>query len=401
MYSTLHLLTLLVFLGLANFNIYLSYDSSSQNPNHSRRNNIEETMFRFIDDIESHFNQVHCSASTTAEVSKCLSSNRRYNIHVHMAVQISMWHREMNHENNTSHQHEIHGDVDAQIIKHCLELWDVAKLVNALRSFHMRCNGPRKVTGGVSTVMYRPKEGRLPTKMTVDESLLMFSFVLFMLVFNLCLKVLGVIPCVGQNDDEDNEQTNEELYGSYVSPYEENETSELFNSGTDIEEESGVINNGDEDDSGVVGNEVNGDEYAFSEDIGDESFTEEDEALENVVEEGVGSNQQINERHVDEAQLNEVENDSSLVDVEVTELNTFVELYGSPTVRELYSALLRDESMFPKRPTDSLRCPICIDDFIESSEAVTLRCGHKHHCDCLLKWIDEGNAICPICRKDI
>lgn len=389
MHSTVHFLSLLVCLVLSILNIYLSYDLSSKNQNNSRTNNTDETMFRFIDDIESHFNQVQCSATSTAQVSACPLSNRRYSMHVHVAVQISMSDRGVNQETNASHQHETYGDVHVVIIKQCVALSDVTKVVHDLRAFHMKCDGPRKVTGGLSTAMSRPTEGRPSTKMTVDDSLLMFILVLIMLVFSSCLQILEANAIVGQNDDGDSEQSNEEIDGNNAYPHDDIETTESSNGRTDTDESWGSIT------------AMNVDEYTFIEETSGELFTEEGDDVTEVSDNGRGSSHQISEGDDDEVELDEVDSDRSMVDIEYTEGDVIVEFYGSPTIPEMYAAFLRDESMFPKRPKDSLRCPICLVDFVENSEHVALRCGHTHHCDCLLEWIEKGSAICPICRMNI
>ena len=44
-------------------------------------------------------------------------------------------------------------------------------------------------------------------------------------------------------------------------------------------------------------------------------------------------------------------------------------------------------------------CSICLDSIIENQK--TVECGHTFHKDCILKWADNFNWFCPLCRQQI
>lgn len=46
------------------------------------------------------------------------------------------------------------------------------------------------------------------------------------------------------------------------------------------------------------------------------------------------------------------------------------------------------------------RCTICITDYSNEEEILTLTCFHKFHADCVEKWFSSQNW-CPICRTKI
>ena len=47
-------------------------------------------------------------------------------------------------------------------------------------------------------------------------------------------------------------------------------------------------------------------------------------------------------------------------------------------------------------------CSICIDDF-EPLEKIRLlpRCGHAFHTDCIIPWLTEKRASCPLCKQNV
>lgn len=50
-----------------------------------------------------------------------------------------------------------------------------------------------------------------------------------------------------------------------------------------------------------------------------------------------------------------------------------------------------------KQPEDEL-CSICREEYKDNEEQGILDCGHKHHSDCIRKWLLLKN-LCPICKK--
>ena len=45
-------------------------------------------------------------------------------------------------------------------------------------------------------------------------------------------------------------------------------------------------------------------------------------------------------------------------------------------------------------------CSICMDDLNKGDAMGQLECGHAFHKQCIVDWL-EGNASCPMCRKDM
>jgi len=50
-----------------------------------------------------------------------------------------------------------------------------------------------------------------------------------------------------------------------------------------------------------------------------------------------------------------------------------------------------------KQPEGEL-CNICREEYKDNEELGILACGHKHHSDCIRKWLLQKN-LCPICKK--
>jgi hypothetical protein len=47
-------------------------------------------------------------------------------------------------------------------------------------------------------------------------------------------------------------------------------------------------------------------------------------------------------------------------------------------------------------------CAVCLDEFDEGSEILTLPvCGHEFHADCITPWLTERQAKCPLCKNDV
>lgn len=47
-----------------------------------------------------------------------------------------------------------------------------------------------------------------------------------------------------------------------------------------------------------------------------------------------------------------------------------------------------------------MECIICFDDIINKDYSIT-SCGHIFHTSCLMNWSNRGNALCPMCRKQV
>ena len=45
-------------------------------------------------------------------------------------------------------------------------------------------------------------------------------------------------------------------------------------------------------------------------------------------------------------------------------------------------------------------CPVCSEDYAESSDATQLPCSHVFHATCVIPWL-HAKRTCPICRFEI
>jgi hypothetical protein len=46
-------------------------------------------------------------------------------------------------------------------------------------------------------------------------------------------------------------------------------------------------------------------------------------------------------------------------------------------------------------------CAICIDEYQDGDSLQVLPCTHKFHSDCIVPWLTERQASCPLCKHDI
>ena len=45
-------------------------------------------------------------------------------------------------------------------------------------------------------------------------------------------------------------------------------------------------------------------------------------------------------------------------------------------------------------------CSTCLESFTSRSDISSTPCGHVFHTDCIQKWFQNGQNVCPQCRKD-
>lgn len=60
-----------------------------------------------------------------------------------------------------------------------------------------------------------------------------------------------------------------------------------------------------------------------------------------------------------------------------------------------------DEGAAEDEGDSSACCAICIDEFEDKEKVRVLPCGHKFHEDCLVPWLTERHASCPLCKMDV
>jgi hypothetical protein len=46
-------------------------------------------------------------------------------------------------------------------------------------------------------------------------------------------------------------------------------------------------------------------------------------------------------------------------------------------------------------------CIICLDEYTEEFESITLQCNHRFHLKCIRSLILSGRKTCPLCRSNI
>ena len=65
--------------------------------------------------------------------------------------------------------------------------------------------------------------------------------------------------------------------------------------------------------------------------------------------------------------------------------------------RKKTSALMRD-----KRNLEiTKQCAICLDKVQSTDPITSLPCGHRFHTECIMRWLQTGIAVCPLCRSAI
>jgi hypothetical protein len=72
----------------------------------------------------------------------------------------------------------------------------------------------------------------------------------------------------------------------------------------------------------------------------------------------------------------------------------------------LNQVLLLDEEEYESEnenndENEAACCAICLEEFEPKEKVRVLPCGHKFHEDCLIPWLTERHASCPLCKMDV
>lgn len=63
----------------------------------------------------------------------------------------------------------------------------------------------------------------------------------------------------------------------------------------------------------------------------------------------------------------------------------------------LITTINKDLSTYEKNKGDEY-CSICLEEFIQKENIITLECSHYYHQKCIIDWFKK-ETTCPLCRK--
>lgn len=67
------------------------------------------------------------------------------------------------------------------------------------------------------------------------------------------------------------------------------------------------------------------------------------------------------------------------------------------TKYKVYKIKKKIKKVYPKTNDD---CIICLDDYYENNKCGELKCNHRFHINCIIKWL-LIKPTCPLCVLDI
>jgi Ring finger domain len=76
------------------------------------------------------------------------------------------------------------------------------------------------------------------------------------------------------------------------------------------------------------------------------------------------------------------------------DLMTEAQVLKLPSVR--YS-----DTMNQDHQINQTSCPICMEDYTDEIDLRCLPCGHLFHSECILPWLIERHATCPLCKQHV
>jgi transcription elongation factor len=66
-------------------------------------------------------------------------------------------------------------------------------------------------------------------------------------------------------------------------------------------------------------------------------------------------------------------------------------------IEKLQIEIISEENI---KKFDLLECCICKDDYKVGDKVSQLQCGHYHHHECVVAWLNKQNN-CPVCRFEL
>ena len=72
-------------------------------------------------------------------------------------------------------------------------------------------------------------------------------------------------------------------------------------------------------------------------------------------------------------------------------------MYHNMVINILIKEINKDEIVDKINNT----CSICLGEYIDDRKMSRLKCGHIYHKECIMKWINNNNNECPLCRTEV
>lgn len=94
-------------------------------------------------------------------------------------------------------------------------------------------------------------------------------------------------------------------------------------------------------------------------------------------------------------------NASSLNDVLNDSLNDPEQVKYKNVITEKAKDLIQMKGYVKNDYIEQLSCPMTLNDFKEGDDIAELPCGHIFERMAILKWLEEENVCCPVCRTEL
>lgn len=94
-------------------------------------------------------------------------------------------------------------------------------------------------------------------------------------------------------------------------------------------------------------------------------------------------------------------NASGLNDVLNASLNAPDQVKYKKVITEKAKDLIQMKGFVKNDYIEQLNCPMTLNEFKEGDDIAELPCGHIFEKKAILKWLEEENDCCPVCRKEL